>query len=242
MNQDLEGFQKFEWKGRTGPFTVLLTPEVFSPSSTSVVLAQAMTIEPGEVVIDVGCGCGVLGFAAARLGASRVYGTDVVPEAVRMAEVNARNLGLADTMEFRVGNLLEPVQDVRADVILGDVSGIPDPVAEVTGWFPVGRGGGPTGAELPVAMLESVGDALKPGGRMYLPTGTIQAEQKVLEAARRIFGEHNLELIAEREFPLPSLVAQSKKVARLISDGLISLRQKGSRLLWRLSIWRCKWG
>ena len=242
MKQELDQVREFEWKGRTGPFTVHLTPEVFAPSSTSVVLAQAMAIEPGEVVIDVGCGCGVLGFAAARLGASRVYGTDIVPEAVRMSEVNAQKLGLADAMEFRVGNLLEPVQDVRADVILGDVSGIPDPVAEVTGWFPGGRGGGPTGAELPVAMIESMGNALKPGGRMYLPTGTIQAEQKVLEAARRIFGEHNMELLIEREFPLPSLVAQSKKVARLISDGLISLRQRGSRFLWRLSIWRCKWG
>ncbi|MGH2786440.1 MAG: 50S ribosomal protein L11 methyltransferase [Actinomycetota bacterium] len=241
MDPDVEQVREFEWKGRTGPFNVLLTPEVFSPSSTSVVLAQAMTIEPGEVVIDVGCGSGVLGFAAARLGASRVYGTDIVPEAVRMAEENARKLGLADVMEFRVGNLLEPVQDVRADVILGDVSGIPDPVAEVTGWFPGGRGGGPTGAELPVAMIESVGNALKPGGRMYLPTGTIQAEQRVLEAARRIFGEGNMELIAEREFPLPSLVAQAEKVARLISEGLISLRQRGSRLLWRLSIWRCIW-
>jgi protein-L-isoaspartate O-methyltransferase len=242
MKQDLDEVREFEWKGRTGPFTVHLTPEVFAPSSTSVVLAQAMTIEPGEVVIDVGCGCGVLGFAAARLGASRVYCTDIVPAAVQMAEVNAANLGLAEVMEFRVGNLLEPVQDVGADVVLGDVSGVPDPVAEVTGWFPGGRGGGPTGAELPVAMLESVGTALKPGGRMYLPTGTIQAEQKVLEVARRIFGEHNIELIAEREFPLPNLVAQSKKVARLLSDGLISLRQKGSRFLWRLSIWRCNWG
>jgi release factor glutamine methyltransferase len=242
MNQELEEVREVEWRGREGPFTLLLTPDVFAPSSTSVVLSQAMTIEPGEVVIDVGCGSGVLGFAAAKLGASRVYGSDVSPEAVRVAEENARRLGLADVMEFRVGNLLEPVQDVGADVILGDVSGIPDPVAEVTGWFPDGRGGGPTGAELPVAMLESVGNALKPGGRMYLPTGTIQAEQKVLEAARRIFGEHNMELLIEREFPLPSLVAQSKKVARLVSEGLITLRQKGSRFLWRLSIWRCIWG
>jgi tRNA A58 N-methylase Trm61 len=242
MGQDLEQVREFQWKGAAGPFTLHLTPDVFAPSSTSVTLAQAMTIEPGEVVIDVGCGSGVLGIVAAKLGASRVYGSDLSPEAVRMAEENARRLGVADLMEFRVGNLLEPVQDVRADVILGDVSGIPDPVAEVTGWFPDGRGGGPTGAELPVAMIESVGHALKPGGRMYLPTGTIQAEHKVLEAARRIFGESNMELLVEREFPLPNLVAQSKKVARLVSDGLITLRQKGSRVLWRLSIWRCIWG
>ena len=233
------GTTEFQWRGRTGPFTLLLSPQVFAPSSTSLVLAQAMEVGPGEVVIDAGCGSGVLSFVAAKLGAGRVYGCDVSVESVRMAETNAQRLGLADVTEFRVGNLMEPVQDVRADVVVGDVSGIPDPVAEVTGWFPDGRGGGPTGAELPVAMLESIGEALKPGGRMYLPTGTIQAENKVLEAARRVFGAANIELLIEREFPLPNLVAQSKKVARLVSEGLINFRQKGSRALWRLAVWRC---
>jgi hypothetical protein len=128
---------------------------------------------------------------------------------------------------------------VAADVVIGDVSGIPDPVAEITGWFPEGRGGGPTGAELPVAMLEGMGDCLKRGGRLYLPTGTIQAETKVLEVARRVFGPNNMEIVAEREFPLPNLVARSKAVARLVSEGLLNLSLRGSRLLWRLAIWRC---
>ena len=39
-----------------------------------------------------------------------------------------------------------------ANVVIADVSGIPDAVAQVTGWFPDGKGGGRTGAELPVEM------------------------------------------------------------------------------------------
>lgn len=202
-------------------------------------LADALEVNNGEVVIDVGCGSGVLSLVAARLAAAKVYGCDVSPEAVAAAEANAARLGLSDRTEFRVGNLLEPVADVSADVVIGDVSGIPDPVAEITGWFPEGRGGGPTGAELPVAMLEGMGDCLKQGGRLYLPTGTIQAENKVLEVARSLFGAANMEIIAEREFPLPNLVARSKAVARLVSDGLLNLSLRGSRLLWRLAIWRC---
>jgi hypothetical protein len=180
----------------------------------------------------------VLAFVAARLGAERAIGCDISEESVRMASENARNLGLADVTEFRTGSLLDPVRDVQADVIIGDISGIPDPIAELTGWFPGGRGGGPTGAELPVAMIDEIGDILRPGGRMYLPTGTIQAESKVLGAARRVFGD-NIEQLVSREFPLPNLVGRSKDVARLVSDGLISFRQRGSRLLWRLTIWRC---
>ncbi len=227
------------WTGRTGPFPLTLTPSVFAPSKTSLVLADALEVNPGEIVIDVGCGSGVLSLVAARLDAGKVYGCDLSEDAVRAARDNARRLGLEDRTEFRVGNLLEPVADVRADVVIGDVSGIPDAVAEVTGWFPEGRGGGPTGAELPVAMLESMGDCLKRGGRLYLPTGTIQAESKVLEAARSLFGPNNMEIVAEREFPLPNLVARSKDVARLVSEGLLNLSLRGSRLLWRLAIWRC---
>jgi SAM-dependent methyltransferase len=234
-----EQITEHQWTGRTGPFPLLLKPTVFAPSKTSFVLADALEVNPGETVIDVGCGSGVLSFVAANLSAGMVYGCDLSEDAVASARANAERLGLADRTEFRAGNLLEPVSDVRADIVIGDVSGIPDAVAEVTGWFPEGRGGGPTGAELPVAMLENIGDCLKRGGRLYLPTGTIQAEHKVLDVARRVFGAANMEIVAERQFPLPNLVAHSKAVARLVSDGLLNLTLRGSRLLWRLAIWRC---
>lgn len=230
--------REYVWKGRTGPFTLQLTPSVFEPSSTSRVLADAIEVRPGETVIDVGCGSGVLSFVAARLGAGMVHGADIAPEAVRVAGENALRLGLADVTDFRQGSLLAPLDDVVADVVIGDVSGIPDEVAEVAGWFPGGHAGGPTGAEMPIAMLEEVADHLRPGGRMYLPTGTIQDEGSILAEARRIFG--SLEEVAEREFPLPALVARSKAVARLMSQGVLHLRRRGSRLLWRLAIWRCE--
>lgn len=233
------GITEFEWKGRTGPFPLLLTPQVFAPTHTSRVVAEAIDVRPTDTVIDVGCGSGVLGFVAARLGARRVVGCDASPEAIEASRRNAERLGLADCTEFRVGNLLEPVQDVRAEVIIGDVSGIPDELAKVAGWFPDGRSGGPTGAELPVAMLESVGDCMAHKGVMYLPTGTIQAESRVLEAARRVFGAANLQRVLERELPLPDIVARSRAVAKLVGQGLLNLRRRGSRFLWRVSVWRC---
>jgi SAM-dependent methyltransferase len=237
-----QNVNQLEWKGRTGPFTIEVDPGVFAPSHTSRTLAEALEIQPGDTVIDVGCGSGVLSFVAARLGAGHVYGVDLSPAAIEVAQRNATLLGLEDRVEFRVGDLFEPVRGIQADVVIGDVSGIPDEIAEVSGWFPDGRAGGPTGAELPAAMLESLRDngCLRTGGLLYLPTGTIQAEGLILEVARRIFGAANLQSLLEREFPLPDVVAKSKAVARMMKEGILHLHARGSRLLWRLQVWRCE--
>ena len=44
----------------------------------------------GARVLDYGCGSGILGIAAARLGASRVDAVDLDPQAIAAAEANAR--------------------------------------------------------------------------------------------------------------------------------------------------------
>jgi methylase of polypeptide subunit release factors len=227
-----------EWRGRTGPFGLSVSRGVFSPTHTSRTLADALEINEGDTVIDVGCGSGVLAFVAARLGATKVFGCDLSEPAVEAATSNAEALGLSDVCEFRAGDLLDPVRDVRADVLIGDVSGIPDELAAVSGWFDRVPAGGPTGAELPRKLLATIGDTLSPGGRLYLPTGTLQDEQSILTAAHAVFGD-NMEPVLEREFPLPELVAKATATARMMKEGLLNLHRRGSRLLWKLSIWRC---
>jgi len=135
--------------------------------------------------------------------------------------------------------MFEPLDDdIEADVVIGDVSGIPDDIATVSGWFPSGLAGGPTGAELPMRMIEESKRLLRKGGRLFLPTGSLQDEKSILDRARAVFG--SMRQLTERNIPLPSSLAEDPAVLRMLKDKVIALTQRGSRFQWTARIWEVK--
>jgi len=224
------------WKGRCGPFDLQVAPDTFRPSTISTLLADSMVIEEGSVVIDAGCGSGVLSIVAAKLGAKMVYGVDAAAETVKIATTNAEAQGVSDRTAFYEGDMFEPIPDgVEADVVIGDVSGIPDDLATVSGWFPSGLSGGPSGAELPMRMLEEAKRILRRGGKLLLPTGTLQDEKSILDKARSMFG--SIRQLSERSIPLPSSLAEQPAVLGLLREKVIQLTERGSRMLWTARVW-----
>lgn len=225
------------WKGRFGPMDLTVGPATFRPSTISTLLADALEFKPGSVVVDVGCGSGILSIIAAKLGAGRVYGVDAADETVEIATANAKAHGVADRVQFAQGDMFEPLDpDLEADVVIGDVSGIPDAIATASGWFPSGLSGGPTGAELPMRMIEESKRLLKKGGALFLPTGSLQDENSILERAKAVFG--SMRQVTERNIPLPSSLAEDPAVLRALKDRVIALKQRGSRFQWTARVWR----
>lgn len=228
--------QTITWKGRLGPMELLVGPETFRPSTVSHLLADALTIDEGDVVIDAGCGSGVLAIVAAKLGASKVYGVDAARGTVEVATANAGTHGVADRTSFYEGDLFEPLPpDIRADVVIGDVSGIPDEIARASGWFPSGLAGGPSGAELPMRMLAEAKRLLAAGGRMFLPTGSLQDENSILDRAKSVYG--SIRQLTERHIPLPSSLSEDPALLRLLKEKVIDLKQRGSRFTWTARVW-----
>jgi methylase of polypeptide subunit release factors len=224
------------WKGRCGPFDLLVAPDTFRPSTISTLLADSMVIEEGAVVVDAGCGSGVLSIVAAKLGARMVYGVDAASKTVAIATANASAQGVSDRTAFYEGDMFGPIPDgVEADVVIGDVSGIPDDLATVSGWFPSGLSGGPSGAELPMRMLDEAKRILRRGGKLLLPTGTLQDENSILDKARSLFG--SIRQLSERSIPLPSSLAEQPAVLGLLREKVIQLTERGSRLLWTARVW-----
>ena len=69
-------------------------------------------IKPGEAVLDIGCGSGILSIAAHKLGAGGVYGVDIDPSAVENAQKNASENGIEAGVAFEVGSTSEILKDV----------------------------------------------------------------------------------------------------------------------------------
>jgi methylase of polypeptide subunit release factors len=209
----------------------------FRPSTISTLLADALDFEPGSVVVDVGCGSGILSIIAAKLGASRVYGVDAAEGTVEVASANAESHGVGDKVVFAQGDMFDPLDpDIEADVVIGDVSGIPDEIAFASGWFPSGLAGGPTGAELPMRMIEESKRLLKRGGSLFLPTGSLQDETSILNRARSVFG--SMMQLTERNIPLPSSLAEDPAVLKMLKEKVIALKQRGSRFQWTARVWK----
>lgn len=67
-------------------------------------------VQPGQEVIDVGCGSGILSIAAVKLGARQALAVDIDPASVRATGENARLNNVAEQIEVGQGSVREILQ------------------------------------------------------------------------------------------------------------------------------------
>lgn len=81
------------------------------------------TVKPGDVVVDVGCGSGILSFFACEAGAARVYAIDQTHLA-DVASFLSRHLGVDDRVTVLHGEAKTLELPERADVLLSETLGV----------------------------------------------------------------------------------------------------------------------
>lgn len=82
---------------------------IWVPTPQAVVdaMMELADVKPGDVVYDLGCGDGRLVIAAARRGAAKAVGVDIDPDRIADARANARAAGVADRVQFVLGDLFQ---------------------------------------------------------------------------------------------------------------------------------------
>jgi len=145
--------------------------------------ALERVVRPGDRVLDIGTGSGILAVASARLGASRVIAFDLDPVAVSSARENARLNGLDDVVTVLESDLLAALKDMekRGEKVRSafDVA-----VANIL-------------AEVIVQFVDEVREALAPGGR-YVASGIIAEKEAMVRGALERAG-FEIEGTEERE-------------------------------------------
>jgi protein arginine N-methyltransferase 1 len=81
--------------------------------------AIAQAVQPGHVVVDLGCGSGLLGLMALKAGAARVLFIEET-EIIEVARKTVADAGFAEKSEFLRGNSFELTLPERVDVVVCD--------------------------------------------------------------------------------------------------------------------------
>jgi len=72
-----------------------------------------------KTVVDFGCGSGILAVAALKLGAKRVIGIDIDPQAIQASRANAQRNGVEQQLELYLPQ--EQPRDFEADVVVANI-------------------------------------------------------------------------------------------------------------------------
>ncbi len=89
-------------------------------SSDAVLLSEFVTVKPGDVIVDLGTGCGVIPLILLVLrNPERIIGVEIQKDLASQAHRNARINRLGKRIDVVVGDIRDlPIADAFADVVI----------------------------------------------------------------------------------------------------------------------------
>ncbi len=159
-----------------GSIVVMLDPGLAFGTGTHPTTAQCLTFLDGldlkdKTVVDYGCGSGILGIAALKLGAKCVTGVDIDEQALTATLDNATRNGVQDKITLQNGTrgvTAEPAEVTVANILAGPLAELEPVIASLT----------------------------KPGGDLALSGILLEQADEVLEAYKDDF---EIKLAGSRE-------------------------------------------
>lgn len=204
----------------TGPVELWVPGGVHFPSPSSIDLARILDVKPGEKVLDLGCGSGLLAIAAAMRGADPVFATDLDPAALEATMRNARRNGVGDQIQTRGGSWYQALkgEEGKFDVIIATPPQTP-------GLRPFGpRYGGYDGTRHLFHILDGAKDYLEPAeGRIWFLGLSLANPKALWQRLNRLFEE--VALVQESQRPFTA--EEYEEMAEGLFGHFLNLRLSG---------------
>ncbi len=160
---------------------------------------KALADHPAPLIADIGTGCGAIAVTLAQhLPRGKVIATDLSADALELARQNARRIGVADRIEFRVGSLLDPIAE-SVDLLAANLPYIDDKdwpylAKTIRGHEPkMAFVGGPDGLDLVRGLLHAAPRVTHIDSVILLEIGAYQGDM-VMDIARQNFPRAYIEI------------------------------------------------
>ena len=178
---------------------IQVASEVYNPSDDSFLILKITEASPGQKLLDMGTGSGIVALHAAKAGAV-VTAVDINPNAVQCARSNAlRNDLKMDAIE---SDLFEKVPGLF-DVIVFNPPYLPDEDGPPS-WMEKAWAGGGDGSDVIIGFLDHAWRHLSPKGEIYMILSSIGGLRSILRAAKE---RYEMEMIEEKHMFFESIFA-----------------------------------
>ena len=161
-------------------FIINTHENVYVPAEDSYLLAENLEIKEGQSVLEIGTGSGIVAMYASRL-TDKITVSDINFDACELARKNfeANNI---ENIEILFGNMFEPVENRKFDVILFNTPYLPtedDEVIDDT--INYAFDGGLNGRKVIDLFLNEVGNHLNDGGIVQMIQSSLTGNEETLE-------------------------------------------------------------
>ncbi len=175
----------------TDPLDSARIDAVFPLCAENLLLASRLKVREGSRALDLCTGCGILAIHAAEY-ADEVVGVDINPRAIEFAKVNAALNGVAQKIDFRIGDLFEPVCGETFDLIMANPPFEPIP-KDVK--YHLHSDGGPSGTEVLERICDNAWGLLRPGGVLQAISYVPEDHRDLLNRLRAAYAKVRIERV-----------------------------------------------
>jgi release factor glutamine methyltransferase len=159
---------------------IYTVPEVYEPAEDTYLLAKNLDIQRRDEVLEIGTGTGLIAVYTAQR-TKNVVATDINEHAIKCALKNTIS-NKTYNLELRQGDLFEPVQGEKFDLILFNTPYLPTSEDEkLDDELNDAFDGGLDGRETIDKFIDDVTDYLKEGGRVQLVQSSLSDNDKTLQ-------------------------------------------------------------